>query len=521
MSYEAYESTGESGSLSDPSTRTHHTFDYSVHLVDDSSAQAHFFHDAKRSQPPDTSKGESFHTVVKSGSGDQQDPGDFVSVSQCEIQCRTPEEVQPCGVFDLVVFVVGLCHGFVTIALALTWVFGPKEFWGHGMVITDFHDCSRVGKDVLVSGGSAVDAAVASAFCMCVHYPHVASLGGGGFMLIHHHKYPEMSRVVDFRETAPSRLTQATLDEGKIRSNTGQGFNGGVFVGVPGVPAGLFAAHKKFGRMRWKELIEPSIAMAKQSNTLNDHLATACVQRVYDQVWEVEGPTLMNKLMRSATSTVLYRNTELVETLELLAKQGIDAFYNGPIAGKIINSVMKESGVISKYDLKSYAVRWQKPLNMTWGNFTVLTSGPPSSGIGTMLSLGYLMLNPDVHKPSFGSPDALHLMMEASKLSLAEVGSLGDPNFAPYVKNRTEMLISPEMLEKESRHVRRRHTLQPGDAFPVIPEAAATEILVADNDDLYVSLVFGLNSYFGSRVEAGGFFLNNAMGTKRRYIFCC
>jgi gamma-glutamyltranspeptidase/glutathione hydrolase len=259
-------------------------------------------------------------------------------------------------------------------------------------------------------------------------------------------------------------------------------------------------------------LIQPSIEKARSGIIPPDHLIEALKSRVTDKTWKVENDSIMKRLMKSAYSTELLQNPKLADALENISANGAKVFYEGAIGEQIVAAVKRAEGILTKYDMSGYKIRWEQPLNITWDNYTIITSGPPSSGLGVLLTLSYLKLNDDAKQSQIDSADAYHLMMEAMKKSLMDVAGLGDPNFVSYVQNRTKWHLLPKTLEVEAKHIRKSHTLFPKEEFPFIPEPVSTQVMVMDDDDLYVSLVFGLNSYFGSRVDAGGFFLNNAMG---------
>src|SRR5258706_5731668 len=130
----------------------------------------------------------------------------------------------------------------------------------HGAVVCVSIDASRVGHDVLMHGGNAVDGAVATAFALAVTWPEAGNIGGGGFMVIYLGKGAEPV-VVDYRETAPAAAKADTFAAGNVTQYR--------LVGVPGTVRGLAAAHERFGKLPWKDLVMPAVELAKEGFGLN------------------------------------------------------------------------------------------------------------------------------------------------------------------------------------------------------------------------------------------------------------
>ncbi|XP_049805529.1 glutathione hydrolase 1 proenzyme-like isoform X4 [Schistocerca nitens] len=144
----------------------------------------------------------------------------------------------------------------VAIALAAQIHFGDYQFTPHGSVATDSIECSTIGTDILKKGGNAVDAAVAATLCLGVVNLHVTGLGGGGFLIVYDHRKKKVLDVIDFRETAPSSLSESLL-------TSSEGLKAGLLVGVPGLLRGLGLVHSMHGKLAWSEVVRPSARIAR------------------------------------------------------------------------------------------------------------------------------------------------------------------------------------------------------------------------------------------------------------------
>src|SRR5437868_8560427 len=190
----------------------------------------------------------------------------------------------------------------------------------HGMVVSVSAPASEVGLDILKKGGNAVDAAVATAFALAVTYPQAGNIGGGGFMVVYPGGKGEPV-VIDYRETAPAAATKTMFSKD-------DSWYGHKVVGVPGTVRGLALAHRRFGKLPWKEVVQPAIQLAEEGFILGESLANSLnavvcssqefpeLRRVYGkeggkQDWQ-DGDTLIQK--------------DLAGTLRLIAEQGPDAF---------------------------------------------------------------------------------------------------------------------------------------------------------------------------------------------------
>src|SRR5258706_8011172 len=202
----------------------------------------------------------------------------------------------------------------------------------HGVVVSVSAPASEVGRDVLRHGGNAVDAAVATAFALAVTFPEAGNIGGGGFMLIHPANGGSRGPVfIDYREAAPAGSTRDMFAATKPSSAQ--------LVGVPGTVRGLALAHAWFGRLAWKELVEPAIKLAKDGFVIDEYLAGALNDVVrtsadFPELRRVFAKDAQHPDARWRAGDRLVQ-PELARTLGDIAERGADAFYKGAIAKQI------------------------------------------------------------------------------------------------------------------------------------------------------------------------------------------
>src|SRR5262249_33498165 len=199
----------------------------------------------------------------------------------------------------------------------------------HGLVVSISAPGSEVGCDVLKRGGNAVDAAVATAFALAVTYPAAGNIGGGGFMTV----YPGGGAepvVIEYRETAPTAATKDMFTDK-------DGLYGHKVGGVPGTVRGMALAHRKFGKLPWKDLVMPAVRLAEEGFVLDAAVASSLNNVVsgaadFPELRRVFGKDGGKAEWQAGDRLV---QKELAATLRQIAEQGPDAFYQGEIADKI------------------------------------------------------------------------------------------------------------------------------------------------------------------------------------------
>ncbi len=383
----------------------------------------------------------------------------------------------------------------------------------HGMVVTDNAPATKVGRDVLASGGNAVDAAIATAFALAVTYPTAGNIGGGGFAVT---RMGGELRALDFRETAPAAATRNMYVDaaGKATKDSGEGIRS---VGVPGSVAGLWELHRAMGSKvkTWAELLAPAVALAEQGFIADE---------AYLDTLQQGG----ERLKRYPTSAALFfpggsppalgtrvKNPELAATLGRIAARGPKGFYEGPTADAITAQMKADGGLITRADLSGYKAKWRRPLEFTYRGQKVASMPPPSSGGVTLALICHILEGYELGKMGRQSPEALHLVFEAMRRAYAARNArLGDPDFTKLPLDR---LLS-EAWAKEQRATIMPDRATPSSEIAVDGRASGagphtTHFSVVDREGNAVSLTTTINWWFGSgiTVKGAGFVLNNEM----------
>ncbi|WP_414587194.1 gamma-glutamyltransferase [Scytonema sp. PCC 10023] len=321
------------------------------------------------------------------------------------------------------------------------------------MVVSAHPLASEAGMAMLRKGGNAVDAAVATTFAISVVEPFSAGIGGGGFLLLHQPKTGEI-KALDFRERAPLKATKNMyLDaQGKVRPNAS--VNGYLAAATPGTVAGLYEVHRRYGKLRWQEVVQPAIALAKDGFIVSQQQTWRSI-KFYENRKQVI-------LDNPAARAIFTRNGEffgpgerlvqsdLGRTLAEIAKNP-QSFYTGNIARAIASDMTKNGGLITRDDLKSYKPVWRTPICGNFRKAKICSMPPPSSGGVHLLQILNIIGDTDLKSLGWHHPDALHLMVEAMKIAYADRSQLlGDPDF---VKVPVAELINLAYAQKRRQQI--------------------------------------------------------------------
>ncbi|MCF3639466.1 gamma-glutamyltransferase [Rhizobium sp. TRM95111] len=387
---------------------------------------------------------------------------------------------------------------------------------------------AKAGAAVLARGGSAIDAMVAVQTVLGLVEPQSSGLGGGAF-LVYYDAAAGRLTTLDGRETAPMEATPTLfLDE------TGQPLKffdavvGGRSVGTPGTVMLLQEAHKRYGKLPWKDLFAPAIGLADRGFEISPRLAALIAAdaerlKTYDGArtyfFDAAGTPL-------AAGTVL-KNPAYSETLKAIAEGGAAAFYSGPIAEAIVDTVRlaaKNPGVLSLADLANYRVRQRKAVCQTYRALEVCGMGPPSSGavaIGQMLGM---LENFDLKALGKDNAESWRLIGDAQRLAFSDRERyLADTDFVPapikgllskdYLEKRAALLDSDRALGAEAVTAGEPewdHALLFGrDRSIELP--STSHVVIVDRDGNVVSLTTTIENGFGARLMTGGFLLNNEL----------
>ena len=396
-----------------------------------------------------------------------------------------------------------------------------------GAVASAEANASDVGVAILKRGGNAVDAAVAVAFALGVTHPTAGNIGGGGFMVI---RLPDgTSTAVDYREMAPGAATRDMYLDA-AGAPTPDSRLGPRAAGIPGVVRGLEYAHRKFGKLPWRELVQPAIALARDGVVLDAFHASemATVTRTMD-AYAAKVPEA-NPALREAMAATLgtfrkrdgttyakgdtWRQTDLAGTLEAIAAGGADAFYRGPIARTLATRMAAMGGLWTEADLAGYKAIEREPIRFSYHGHDVITMPPPSGGGITMRQI--LAASDALHleRLDWDSTDRLHLYVEGLRRIFADSTQLlGDPGFVeiPLATILDTGYIPKRMADIDRARATPSSAIKSGVGSTEHLET--THFSVVDGAGMAVASTFTLNGGFGAKVQVPGtgVTLNNEM----------
>ncbi len=380
----------------------------------------------------------------------------------------------------------------------------------HGMVVSAHRLASEIGVRILVVGGNAIDAAVAVGYALAVVDPCCGNIGGGGFMTIHLADGRET--FINFRETAPA-AARATmyLDSGggPIDDLSRYGYRA---AGVPGTVMGLDRAAAEYGRLPRAALIAPAIVLARDGFVLG-RADTDIVDGKAGRFGK--DPAAAKIFLRPDGSRFepgdRLIQTDLAATLELIAQQGPEAFYKGPIAAAVEKASTENDGILTARDFAAYTVAEAAPLTCSYRGYRLVSAPPPSSGGTTMCEILNVLEGHDIAALGFRSAPSVRLMVEAMRRAYLDRNAyLGDPEF---VTNPLERLLSKGYAASIRAEIERPGRAPLAADRPAAEKAQTTHYSVVDGEGNAIAVTYTINGYFGANVVAPstGFLLNNEM----------
>jgi len=375
-----------------------------------------------------------------------------------------------------------------------------------GVVAAEHPLAAEIGGAVLAEGGSAVDAAIATSFAVCVLNPSSCGIGGGGFMLIFDPTRQQVA-ALDYREQAPRRLTESMfqVDGAYVPERSRRG---ALAVGVPGEVAGLAAAHARFGRLSWSRLVDPAVKLARDGFPVGKHLAHQIAAARATLASDAElAPVFLEADGSPHAEGSIVRWPALGATLAKIARDGAGAFYHGPVARQVEAEIDARGGVLDARDLAAYRPRWRRPLMVKYRGMRLYTMPPPSGG-GLALVLALRALEGyDLAALGADTPTRWQLFTEILKFAFADRAEYaGDPAFDP-----------PHPLpggDEIRARIRAARTFPPEYyAPPLAPrvDAGTSHLSVIAPDGGAVACTTTINTNFGALigVRGTGIVLNN------------
>jgi gamma-glutamyltranspeptidase/glutathione hydrolase len=372
---------------------------------------------------------------------------------------------------------------------------------------------AQAGLDVLKSGGNAVDAAVATALALNVVEPFASGMGGGGFMVIYL-AAQKKATVLNFREKAPAAIHPRSFMKGDEADDSLRGDHG-MAVGVPGALAGWNRAVDSYGTRSLGELTAGAVKLAEEGYAISPTFSKINKDE-YEKILKNSGEDSIYLNMGFPYEPGdRFTNPVLARTLKRIAAEGIDLFYEGEIAEKIVSAVRAKGGLMSLDDLRDYSVMEQEPVHGTYKDITLYTLRPPGSGGIHIIQLLNICADWDLKNWGHNSAPYIHHLSEALRFVFADRARyLADPLFVPVP---VDFLISP------ARAAEIRDSILPDRALDSYPPGIheesihekenTTHLCVVDSLGNMVALTQSINNFFGTAIvpDGTGFLLNNHM----------
>ncbi|HEY7608696.1 MAG TPA: gamma-glutamyltransferase [Alphaproteobacteria bacterium] len=396
----------------------------------------------------------------------------------------------------------------------------PPVYAKRFMAVSANPEATRAAYQVLKSGGSAADAAVAAQLVLNLVEPQSSGIGGGGFILYWDNKAKRL-HAYDGRETAPAGAKpEIFLREGRPMPFL-DAVRGGHAVGVPGIPALLEHMHKRHGKLAWAALFRPAQHLAEQGFPVSARLHQLIAAT----------PTLKERAEprlyfftdgdKPLPAGHVLKNIDFHATITRIANGGAQAFYRGPVADAVVASVREVGGTLAPSDLAGYKVEEREPVCALYIGFRVCSMGPPSSGgIAVLQILAILERFPN-EIVAAEDERAAHLFVEAQRLAFADRNLyVADPAF---VRVPVKGLVDRDYLAGRAKLIDRHRALgkieagtPPENKGEFAPDTGnespgTSHLSIVDGEGNAVSFTTTIENGFGAQMMAGGFLLNNQL----------
>jgi gamma-glutamyltranspeptidase/glutathione hydrolase len=384
----------------------------------------------------------------------------------------------------------------------------------NGAVATQEGHATDVGIGILKKGGNAVDAAIAVAFALAVTHPSAGNIGGGGFMVVR--MADGRASTIDYREVAPRRATR-NMYLGADGEVNGESLVGAKAAGIPGTVAGMALAHERFGKLSWRDLVQPAVRLAR-GHVIDSHHAkdlTYAVKRMKAEGFDTSAALFSKKDATPWEAGDTFVQPALAATLTVIATAGAKGFYVGDVAKKMVDEIKSGGGIWELEDLAGYVAVERKPVRFAYRGHEVVTMPPPSGG-GVVLR--HLLAAAEQHRlvdKPWPDPIATHVYVESARRAYADRNTLlADPDHARLPLQR---LLASDYLKTRMGDI---------DLAKATPSSAVragvtsspqseetTHFSIVDAAGNAVANTYTLNTGFGSKLilRDVGVLLNNEM----------
>jgi gamma-glutamyltranspeptidase/glutathione hydrolase len=386
-----------------------------------------------------------------------------------------------------------------------------------GMVVSQNDLSSQLGTEILNKGGNAVDAAVAVGFSLAITLPRAGNLGGGGFMLVYIKEKQEIY-YIDYRSSSPLNanikdLFNTNLPKDYKKTDFDKSRFGHKASAIPGTVAGLLEAHRNFGKLSLKEILEPVIKQASEGIKVSYDLNKA-IESTPQLFNDPESRKIYFDNGKPLVKNTLMKRPDLAETLSHISANGHKGFYEGPTAKKIVEAMNANNGFMTLEDFKNYKVNSGSPISILYRDNVIFTAGPPSGGGVVLLTALKVLESYKFKKADSNSARTYHLIAEALRRGHNNRShEIGDPNF---YNVPIDSLLSKERIKtlQSSINFKKATPSSKVKPFSVTSESRdTTHYSIIDSEGNAVSNTYTLGYSFGSGVTipGTGILLNNQM----------
>ncbi|WP_440056076.1 gamma-glutamyltransferase [Pseudoalteromonas sp. T1lg65] len=392
------------------------------------------------------------------------------------------------------------------------------------MVVAANPYASKAGQTILAQGGSAIDALIATQLVLTLVEPQSSGIGGGAFIL-HYDAKTKKLVTIDGREVAPSAASSALfLDENGKPVRWIEAVVGGRSVGVPGILHAFKTAHDKYGKLPWRDLFKPAIELAKEGFVVSPRLNMLLEKELNPGLTKLSpAKDYFYPNGKALSVGTVKKNPELANLYFKLANIGIQAFYEGQNAIKLVKAVQESEiapGTLSMSDLENYRSKYRDAICTNYKAYKVCSMAPPSSGGVAVLQILKLLEPYKLETFKANDPEALHLFTQASRLAFADRNYyIADPDF---VKVPTKALLDEVYLTGRSKLIGENDNPNYPVGDPTYGKLAyamddsyelpsTTHVSIVDMDGNAVSMTSSIEMAFGSTVMVNGYLLNNQL----------
>lgn len=385
----------------------------------------------------------------------------------------------------------------------------PPAMGIKGAVTAPHYLASQTGQDMLKKGGHAVDAAIAMNAVLTVVYPHMAGLGGDAMVMIYDQENKEVETIngsgASGEQAKPEFYKDKGYDEvperGPLSANT-----------VPGTVGAWWNMHQKYGKLSWKEVLEPALHYAEEGFPMTQKLVNYLrAEKELLSTYEETKRIFLDNNSEPKEGDIL-KQTQLAETYRKLIDGGADAFYKGEVAKLIVKDLQDQGGLLTEKDFAEYEPEWSSPLSTKYRGAEVLEMRPNTQGITALIILNILQQF-DMQRIGDNSADYYHLMAEAAKLAFVykEEHITDEEEMEAHPESFIQPEVGEELAELFSRDKVTPDLDNKEKFFNIRTNRDTTYFATVDSEGNAVSMIQSIFFEFGSAFvpKGTGFILQN------------